>query len=37
MMNTSDMGMIDVHELELINMDSKIGSQAENQNVAGDS
>ena len=36
-MNTSDMGMIDVHRLELINMDLKIGSQVEDQNAADDS
>jgi hypothetical protein len=37
MMNTSDMGMIDVHKLELLNMDSETGTQAEGQNAAGDS
>ena len=36
MMNTSDMGMIDMHELELLNMDSETGTQAEGQNAAGD-
>ena len=36
MMNTSDMGMIDAHELEMINMDSETGTQAEGENVAGD-
>jgi hypothetical protein len=35
MMNTSDMGMIDVHEHELLNMDSETGTQAESQNAAG--
>ena len=36
MMNTSDMGMIDVHKLELLNMDSETGTQAEGQKAAGD-
>ena len=36
MMNTSDMGMMDMHELELLNMDSETGTQAEGQNAAGD-
>jgi hypothetical protein len=34
MMNTSDMGMIDMHAL--LNMDSETGTQAEGQNAAGD-
>jgi hypothetical protein len=37
MMNTSDVGMIDVHEFELLNMDSETGTQAEGENAAGDS
>jgi hypothetical protein len=36
MMNTSDMGMIDMDELELLNMDPETGTQAEDQNAAGD-
>jgi hypothetical protein len=36
MMNTSDMGMVDVHEPELLNMDSETGTLAESQNTAGD-
>lgn len=35
MMNTSDMGMIDMHAL--LNMDSETGTQAEGQNPTGDS
>lgn len=35
MMNTSDMGMLDVNAL--LNMDSETGIQAEGQNTAGDS
>jgi hypothetical protein len=35
MMNTSDMGMLDMHAL--LNMDSETGAQAEGQNAAGDS
>ena len=35
MMNTSDMGMLDMHTL--LNMDSETGTQAEGQNAAGDS
>ncbi len=34
MMNTSDMGMLDMHAL--LNMDSETVTQAEGQNVAGD-
>lgn len=34
-MNTSDMGMIDMHMHELLNMDSETGAQAEGQNAAG--
>jgi len=30
------MGMIDMLELELLNMDSEIGTQAEGENAAGD-
>jgi hypothetical protein len=36
MTNASEMGMIDMHELELLNMDLESGSQAEGQNAAGD-
>ena len=35
MMNTSDLGMIDVLELELLNMDPETVTQAEGQNAAG--
>ena len=35
-MNTSNMGMIDVHEHELLNMDSETRTQAKGQNAAGD-
>jgi hypothetical protein len=35
MMNTSDIGMLDVNAL--LNMDSETGIQAEGQNTAGDS
>jgi hypothetical protein len=35
MMNTSDMGMLEMHAL--LNMDSETGTQAEGQNAAGDS
>jgi hypothetical protein len=35
MMNTSDMGMLDMHTL--LNMDPETGTQAEGQNAAGDS
>ena len=38
MVNTSDMGMIDMLELELLNMDSEAGTQTEGhwKNAAGD-
>jgi hypothetical protein len=38
MMNTSNMGMIDMHEFELLNVDSETGTQAEGhwKNAAGD-
>ena len=38
MMKTSDMGMIDMLELELLNMDSETGTQADGhwKNAAGD-
>jgi hypothetical protein len=36
MMNTSDLGMIDLLELELLNMDPETGTLAEGQNAAGD-
>jgi hypothetical protein len=37
MMNTtSNMGMIDMLELELLNMDPETGTQVEGQNAAGD-
>jgi len=35
MMNTSDMGMIDMNTLDLLNMGSETGTQPEGQNGAG--
>lgn len=36
MMNTSDIGMLDMNMNALLNMDSETGTQAEGQNAAGD-